>query len=107
MIKAWCPIENDTLPTEDALLNGTKAFTVLVKNHVYFPLYKETRSNILEATNKTYLQGCVYDNEDNPFCPIFKLDYIVEQAQLQTKNESLRRSYDEIAKEGNVYIRIQ
>lgn len=99
IVKAWCPIENDVLATNYAVLNGTKEFTVLIKNHVYFPFYRETRSNILESTNKTYLQGCIYDSENNPFCPIFKLGYIVEKA-LDKSTSTNDQSFEDIAYDG-------
>lgn len=102
MIQAWCPLEHDKLPTNYPLLNGTGEFTVLIKNHVFFPLYNKTRSNIIESTNKTYLQSCNYDADDNPFCPIFKLNYIVERAQEKV-NSGAAKTYDEMAYEGEHY----
>ena len=98
-VKAWCPLEKDSLATSYAVLNGTKDFTVLIKSHVFFPYYKKTRSNIIESTNKTYLQGCLYDAGPNAFCPIFKLDYIVREAQ---RNSDASGDYDSLAIEGGV-----
>jgi len=65
-----------------ALLEGSREFTVLVKNAIQFPAFGKqyTRRNILEITNKTYLQSCNYNSETDPFCPIFKLGDIVEGA---------------------------
>ena len=99
-VKAWCPIEIDKLATDEALLKDTKTFTVLIKNHVYFPFYNKTRSNILEATNASYLKGCTYDENVNYFCPIFTLGYIVEKAQ--EKSDS-KQHYDDVAKEGKCW----
>jgi len=106
MINAWCPLEDDVLPLNGttAALAGTVNFTVLIKNHVYFPLYKQTRSNIIEETNKTYLQGCHYDKLSDPFCPIFTLGYIVNAA-LEKSTSS--QTYEDVATEGGVFsIRI-
>jgi hypothetical protein len=35
---------------------------------------------VLEITNQTYLQTCVYHSETDPFCPVFRLGDIVEEA---------------------------
>lgn len=106
MIDAWCPLENDKLATDYPVLNATKDFTALVKNHVYFPLFGKTRSNILEATNKTYLQTCVYDSDSNPFCPVFKIGDMVEKAH--TTNTAGKadpaQTFDDIAYEGMMMI---
>lgn len=101
-VKAWCPVENDTVATEEALLKETKDFTVLIKNHVYFPFYKKSRSNILESANKTYLKECNYDVENNYFCPVFTLGYILDQAQEKTNS---KQHYDDVAKQGKKMIR--
>lgn len=98
MVEAWCPVETDELISHtQAVLHGTRKFTVLVKNHVYFPFYDKTRSNVLEASNKTYLQGCLYDSDTNPFCPVFELDYIVAKA---LEKEGKGNTYDSISVEG-------
>jgi len=100
MVEAWCPIEHDKLPTRYPVLNATKTFTVLIKNHVYFPYYKKTRSNIVESTNASYLQGCNYDAANDPFCPVFRLGYIVDHAQQQMEK---KQTYDDMAYEGEWY----
>ncbi len=59
---------------ESRSLLGPKVadFTVLIKNHVEFPLYNKRRSNILESSNASYLSRCLHDETD-AFCPVFKL----------------------------------
>lgn len=99
VIKAWCPLEVDQTATDYAALNETKQFTVLLKNHVYFPYYKRSRTNIRDASDKRYLQRCTYDDKANKACPVFRLNYIVEQAQ---KGIDSAQSYAELARDGAV-----
>ncbi|KAF6034703.1 P2RX4 [Bugula neritina] len=99
MVKAWCPIEKEKLSTKYPVLNATKTFTVLIKNHVYFPLYKKSVSNIIESSNTSYLQHCNYDANSDPFCPVFQLGYIVDHAQHHMEH---KQTYDEIAYKGEL-----
>jgi predicted metal-binding protein len=43
-------------------------------------MYKKRRSNILESSNHSYLSSCLYNEDSDPFCPIFKLETIAEMA---------------------------
>lgn len=83
-VRAWCPIEDDSLPANGkyAMLNQTKNFTVFVKNHVFFPYYNKTRSNLLEFIDKSYLR-CQYHHKDHQYCPIFRLQDIVSIASTK------------------------
>ena len=93
-INAWCPVEKDVPPLKKrGLLEGSKNFTVLIKNQIEFPYYNQKRTNILESVNASYLEHCRYDNETDPFCPVFQLDDIVTLAG---------ENYTEIAKIGCV-----
>ena len=56
-----------------ALLAAAENFTVLIKNPIEFPLYSKRRSNIVDSANATYLQSCLYNEEKDPFCPVFRL----------------------------------
>jgi P2X purinoceptor 4 len=81
-ILAWCPVEIDKKPlgSKKAMLEASRNFTVLIKNQIEFPLYNKRRTNILESSNQTYLSSCLYNNETDPFCPVFRLDTIVKLA---------------------------
>lgn len=35
------------------------------------------RSNVLEASNDSYLKTCSYDKDKAPYCPIFRLRDLV------------------------------
>jgi hypothetical protein len=91
--------------TDRPLLEETADFTVLIKNFIEFPtvcyiccartsfvysdnnnyFYKKfgktfRRRNIMEDANKTYLQSCHYNQERDPFCPVFRIEDIVSFA---------------------------
>lgn len=98
MIEAWCPLENDTLtPQDGSVLFGTEEFTVLIKNHVYFPMWSITRSNIIRSSSKADLRSCLYDPKTHPFCPNFKLGYMVDQALTKANTHT---TYEQMAEEG-------
>ncbi|XP_071790376.1 P2X purinoceptor 4-like [Asterias amurensis] len=79
-IFAWCPVEYDVNPTQsEPVLNDARDFTVLVKNTATYPKFKFSKRNILESSNKTYLQICKYNSRTDPYCPIFRLGDIVHE----------------------------
>ncbi|XP_064619728.1 P2X purinoceptor 4-like isoform X2 [Lineus longissimus] len=78
-IYAWCPVENDTLPSPKSPLINPENFTVLIKNSIQFPLFKVKRRNIL-TTNQTYLQKCHFDPHTDKYCPIFVLGDMIRIA---------------------------
>ncbi|XP_077811670.1 P2X purinoceptor 4 isoform X10 [Macaca mulatta] len=65
-VAAWCPVEDDT--------------------HV-------PQRNILPNITTTYLKSCIYDAKTDPFCPIFRLGKIVENAG---------HSFQDMAVEGGI-----
>ncbi|EDM13672.1 purinergic receptor P2X, ligand-gated ion channel 4, isoform CRA_e [Rattus norvegicus] len=65
-VAAWCPVENDVgVPTR----------------------------NILPNITTSYLKSCIYNAQTDPFCPIFRLGTIVEDAG---------HSFQEMAVEGGI-----
>lgn len=85
-IHAWCPLEEDIMPLKDTsrpLLAKSGDFTVLIKNTVTFPKFKQIGKfrNIFDTQNKTFLQSCTYADVDSEgksnLCPIFVLKDIV------------------------------
>lgn len=99
-VAAWCPLENDNItdPNNHQLIEGTKDFTVLIKNHVYFPRFNASRSNI-EDTDKSSLDKCRYDREKAPLCPVFTLEYMVNEALKKLSKPS---TYKEVISRGAV-----
>ncbi|CAB4058236.1 P2RX4 [Lepeophtheirus salmonis] len=92
LINAWCPVENDSifpLKNNMAILNQSRNLTVLIKNFIQFPYYKLHTTNILPNSNTSYLKSCLYNEETDPYCPIFKLDYIVNKAGYKYEDISM------------------
>lgn len=85
-IYTWCPVELDVLPMPNFSLKkgvpllDTEDFTVLIKNSVQWPKFKESARNIPPNKKASYLKKCVYDPVTDPFCPIIKLGTIVKEA---------------------------
>ena len=66
---------------------------------IEFPLYGRRRSNILESSNRSYLASCLYDEDTDPFCPVFKLDTIARLAGV---------NFSRVAVDGSIIsVRIQ
>ena len=88
-IKGWCPVELDVLPMIDQpLLQGTKDFTVLIKNSISFPWFDRhsyRRDNMPNGI-------CVFQpsKESTWFCPIFRLGDMVESAGGLAHNQIFR-----------------
>ncbi|MGH0151429.1 UNVERIFIED_CONTAM: hypothetical protein FKN15_020153 [Acipenser sinensis] len=77
---AWCPIEKRRVGPKPAILGSAENFTVLIKNNIGFPNFNYTNRNILPHMNDTYLRGCVFNRTTDPYCPIFRLGDIVQEA---------------------------
>ncbi|XP_060238629.1 P2X purinoceptor 2 isoform X2 [Meriones unguiculatus] len=77
-VSAWCPVEDGT---SDNHFLGKMApnFTILIKNSIHYPKFKFSKGNIASLKNG-YLKHCTFDQDSDPYCPIFKLGFIVEQA---------------------------
>ncbi|KAL7839917.1 hypothetical protein SRHO_G00265750 [Serrasalmus rhombeus] len=78
-IRSWCPIEEFAAVREPALVEAVN-FSVFIKNAIHFPKFKVLRGNIKPRKPKKLLK-CNYHPDTNPYCPVFKLGYIAEQAR--------------------------
>ncbi|KAK2102775.1 P2X purinoceptor 4 [Saguinus oedipus] len=92
-VAAWCPVEDDTHVPQPAFLKATENFTLLVKNNIWYPKFNFSKRNILPNITTTYLKSCTYDAKTDPFCPIFRLGKIVENAG---------HSFQDMAVEGGI-----
>ncbi|KAM5188644.1 P2X purinoceptor 4 isoform 3-T3 [Callospermophilus lateralis] len=79
-VAAWCPVEDDTHVPKPAFLQAAENFTLLVKNNIWYPKFNFSKRNILPNTTTAHLKSCIYDAKTDPFCPIFRLGKIVENA---------------------------
>ncbi|XP_019362858.1 PREDICTED: P2X purinoceptor 4 isoform X3 [Gavialis gangeticus] len=92
-IYAWCPVEDDMNVPRPAFLKDAENFTILVKNNIWYPKFDFAKRNILPSINSTYLKRCIYDPQTDPFCPIFRIQKIMEAAG---------QNFQEMAVEGGV-----
>ncbi|PNJ82306.1 P2RX4 isoform 7, partial [Pongo abelii] len=76
-----------------AFLKAAENFTLLVKNNIWYPKFNFSKRNILPNITTTYLKSCIYDAKTDPFCPIFRLGKIVENAG---------HSFQDMAVEGGI-----
>ncbi|XP_067945347.1 P2X purinoceptor 4-like [Watersipora subatra] len=108
IVETWCPPEDDTLPNNGttAVLNYIHDFRVLIKNHVYFPYFDKGRSNLIESITAEKLRnGCHYDPDHDPYCPIFQIKTIVGLANRESCKpdpEEDERLFKEMAIRGGV-----
>ncbi|XP_051963856.1 P2X purinoceptor 4b [Xyrauchen texanus] len=79
-VLSWCPLENDTIIPEPALLGAAEDLTVLIKNNIQYPKFYFRKRNILPHINSTYLKHCTFNRKTDPNCPIFRLGDIVSEA---------------------------
>uniref|UniRef100_A0A8C8CWJ7 P2X purinoceptor n=1 Tax=Oncorhynchus tshawytscha TaxID=74940 RepID=A0A8C8CWJ7_ONCTS len=92
-VSTWCPIETKKTPPKPALLASAENFTVLIKNNIRFPNFNFIRRNILPEMTDSYLKHCQFNRRTDPWCPIFRLGDIVQEA---------RENFSEMAVEGGV-----
>ncbi|XP_055054424.1 P2X purinoceptor 2 [Misgurnus anguillicaudatus] len=90
-IKTWCPIAEYAVIREPALEQAIN-FTVFIKNAIHFPKFKVLRGNIKPNKPKK-LTRCHYHPETNPYCPVFSLGFIAEQA---------REKFSELCRTGGI-----
>ncbi|KAL7836858.1 hypothetical protein AOLI_G00281420 [Acnodon oligacanthus] len=90
-IRSWCPIEEFAAVREPPLVEAIN-FSVFIKNAIHFPKFKVLRGNIKPRKPKKLLK-CNYHPDTNPYCPVFRLGYIAEQA---------REKFSELCRTGGV-----
>ncbi|KAF7661992.1 hypothetical protein LDENG_00248840 [Lucifuga dentata] len=95
-IQTWCPIAEYAAVREPSLVEAIN-FTVFIRNSIHFPKFKVLRGNIKATSSKRslqkYLSKCHYDEEKEPYCPIFRLGFIADQA---------REKFSELCRTGGV-----
>uniref|UniRef100_A0A8C5JYX6 P2X purinoceptor n=1 Tax=Jaculus jaculus TaxID=51337 RepID=A0A8C5JYX6_JACJA len=90
-VSAWCPVE-DGASVSQFLGKMAPNFTILIKNSIHYPKFKFSKGNIASQKND-YLKRCTFDSDFDPYCPIFRLGFIVEQAG---------ENFEELAHKGGV-----
>uniref|UniRef100_A0A8D2ZII7 P2X purinoceptor n=1 Tax=Scophthalmus maximus TaxID=52904 RepID=A0A8D2ZII7_SCOMX len=78
-IYGWCPVERKFKP-QGPLLRNAENFTIYIKNFIQFSKFNFSKSNVLQTTDESHLKRCQYDEELQPYCPIFRLGDITRRA---------------------------
>ncbi|XP_076878534.1 P2X purinoceptor 3a [Brachyhypopomus gauderio] len=78
-IEGWCPAENDNQILTP--MREVENFTIFIKNSIRFPLFNVTRGNILPSINNKRLTNCLYHPVHDPFCPIFRVGDVLQNAE--------------------------
>eukprot|EP00049_Salpingoeca_infusionum_P019295 m.361227 g.361227 ORF g.361227 m.361227 type:complete len:431 (+) comp19430_c0_seq1:93-1385(+) len=86
-VYGWGPVElskDDDLTQELGYARQmpmVENFTVFIKNNILFPEFKEKFGNTGLGNNSAeYLKSCLWDPEDNKFCPVFRIGSILNEA---------------------------
>ncbi|XP_013359099.1 PREDICTED: P2X purinoceptor 2 isoform X2 [Chinchilla lanigera] len=77
-MSGWCPVE-DGAAVSHFLGRMAPNFTVLIKNSIHYPKFQFSKGNIAHREGD-YLRRCTFEQGSDPYCPIFRLGFIVEQA---------------------------
>jgi hypothetical protein len=78
----WCPVENDL--EKPKIINEILNFTIFIKNFIEFPLFNIKHKNMVEN-----LKSCIFHPIKNPDCPIFRLGYIIDEAEKDRQEREL------------------
>ncbi|CAF0949069.1 unnamed protein product [Brachionus calyciflorus] len=100
-IRAWCPVEHESERNEDHLIRNVLNYTIFIKNDVEFKKFKKKERNILPFITNQYISKCKYHNINDPYCPVFQVDYILSMAEPDKKQK-----YQMLIKGGVVVIDI-
>ncbi|CAF1144674.1 unnamed protein product, partial [Rotaria magnacalcarata] len=82
----WCPPEDDAVSPK--FIRGVLDFRIFVKNFIEFPVFGVKHKNMADD-----LKPCVFHPKDDKHCPIFTLDYIVNQAENGSNERDLMLQY--------------
>ncbi|CAF2388560.1 unnamed protein product [Rotaria sp. Silwood2] len=79
----WCPSEDDLLSTMP--VQETLNFTIFIKNFIEFPIFGVKHGNMVDNLRKP----CTFHPKDNKDCPIFTIDYIMNEAEKNISERNL------------------
>jgi len=82
----WCPVEDDL--QERTMMKETLNFTIFIKNFIEFPLFNVKHKNIIDN-----LKPCVFHPTEHEDCPIFRLDYIINETEKDLRERELMLQY--------------
>ncbi|CAF3914195.1 unnamed protein product [Rotaria sp. Silwood2] len=79
----WCPPEDDlssTMPVQETL-----NFTIFIKNFIEFPAFNIKHRNMVDNLKNP----CTFHPEHYKDCPIFRIDYIMNEAEKNISERNL------------------
>ncbi|CAF1582280.1 unnamed protein product [Rotaria sp. Silwood1] len=82
----WCPPEDTE--SSPMLVQGVLNFTLFIKTFIEFPLFGVKNKNMVDN-----LKPCIFDPIYNKDCPIFTIDYILNQAEDDSIERDLMLRY--------------
>ncbi|XP_008051535.1 P2X purinoceptor 2 [Carlito syrichta] len=77
-VSGWCPVE-DGASVSQFLGEMAPNFTILIKNSIHYPKFHFSKGNIAPRSDE-YLKHCQFHEASDPYCPIFRLGFVVERA---------------------------
>ncbi|CAF0928527.1 unnamed protein product [Brachionus calyciflorus] len=80
-ISTWCPVEREINNNQKNLIQNIQNFTIFIKNDVTFQLFNRKLRNILPNMTNDVISHCIYDSIKDPYCPIFLVGNILEEAE--------------------------
>ncbi|CAF1033081.1 unnamed protein product [Rotaria sordida] len=82
----WCPPEDGE--SSMMLVQGILNFTVFIKTFLEFPLFGVKTKNMVDN-----LKPCIFDPIHNKDCPIYTIDYMLNQAEDNSTERDLMLRY--------------
>ncbi|XP_054157735.1 P2X purinoceptor 6-like [Oppia nitens] len=104
-IYGYCPVDSHYPPLKGfrALLSDTQYSTLWIENSVYFPDTGQVVSNQFNRPhNHSDRLLCHYNRYNNPFCPIFLLKDLIENADNNNESYKILTGGDGSSGGGNV-----
>lgn len=83
-VASWCPVEIDSIENQH-LINNVEDYTIFIKNDVKFERFNKRHRNLLLNITNEYIKTCTYEPHRDPFCPVFTVKEILNQAEPDIK----------------------
>ncbi|CAF2712811.1 unnamed protein product [Rotaria sp. Silwood2] len=84
--ESWCPPED--AESSSMFIQGSLNFTIFIKTFIEFPLFGVKNKNMVDN-----LKQCVFDPIHNKDCPVFTIDYMLNQAENDSTERDLMLRY--------------
>ena len=85
VILGWCPAEDES---HSMMIEEVLNYTLFIKNFIEFPMFNVKHKNMVDE-----LKPCIFDPQNNKDCPIFGLEYIINQAEKDPVERNLMLRY--------------